>query len=59
MSVHIVRPTNVSDPDFSALSAAWANEMISEMEETILLTKSAIAESRTLMARADRLLGRK
>jgi hypothetical protein len=59
MSVRTIRPANIHDPDFCLLCAAWAKEMTSEIEQTVILTRAAIAESRALMAQADRLLVRR
>jgi hypothetical protein len=47
---------DASEPDFPARCLAMTDQMLSEMNATIALTKVTIAESRVVMAKADRIL---
>jgi hypothetical protein len=47
------------DPDFVRKSRSWAFEAQRETSELVFKTKETIDESRTLVAKIDRLLARK
>ncbi|MFY9835340.1 MAG: hypothetical protein WAK55_02530 [Xanthobacteraceae bacterium] len=46
---------DISDPDFPRKWDLWASEIAIEMDELVAKTKKTLAQSRTVMAEADRL----
>jgi hypothetical protein len=49
---------NCDDPEFPAQIAVWAAQARCEMKESVAAAKKGIAESRALLAEADRMLAK-
>ena len=52
----ILSPPDIRDPDFRKLCAIWTDQMMSEMGETVAITRHTIAQSKLLLKEADRIL---